>query len=247
MNTTPSKLKRVVFIEMMGVPGSYDASVYDDFEDKDNEGQWFVKRFAHVPGIALSTCNVCTGETLPQAGEVDGLVLAGSYNSVHDNTPWQQAVRNWLAVMRSHKIPILAICGSHQLIAHDHGSDVIPVKGGPFAGTFPVKLTDAGNLSPLMNGIADGDCFQYANSENVIGVPQSAELLASSSKVPVAALDFGNHCYSTQFHPEGSKETLSIIWQYKNPEYMRNYHNNEKGDLLVENFLGLVVNLKMGT
>ena len=29
--------KHVVFVEMMGVPGSYDASVYDHFEDKDKE------------------------------------------------------------------------------------------------------------------------------------------------------------------------------------------------------------------
>ena len=33
--------KRVIFIEMMGVPGSYDASVYDHFDDKDDEGAWF--------------------------------------------------------------------------------------------------------------------------------------------------------------------------------------------------------------
>ena len=30
---------------MMGVPGSYDASVYDHFEDTDKEGLWFVKRY----------------------------------------------------------------------------------------------------------------------------------------------------------------------------------------------------------
>ncbi len=33
------KTGRIIFIEMMGVPGSYDASVYDHFEDKDQEGE----------------------------------------------------------------------------------------------------------------------------------------------------------------------------------------------------------------
>ena len=228
---------------MMGVPGSYDASVYDHFEDKDKEGRWFVKRYCHVPGISIGTCNVCTGEPLPQATEVDGLVLAGSYNSVHDHTHWQQQVLAWLPVMRKSKIPILAICGSHQLIAHSEGADVIPVEGGPFAGTFPIQLTQAGEASPVMRSISDNDCFQYANSEQVVGIPDGSTLLASSSKVPVAALDFGNHCYSTQFHPEGSSETLGTIWRYTRPELMLNYHSREKGDQLVENFLRIVVGI----
>ena len=228
---------------MMGVPGSYDASVYDHFEDKDKEGLWFVKRYSHIPGISIDTRNVCSGETLPQPAEVDGLVLAGSYNSVHDHTQWQQDVRAWLVVMRQNKIPILAVCGSHQLIAHSQGADVIPVKDGPFAGTFPIQLTDAGKSSPIMHSIFDNDCFQYANSEHVASLPDGSILLASSSKVPIAALDFGDHCYSTQFHPEGSQETLGTVWRFSRPELMHNYHAREKGDQLVENFLRLVVEL----
>ena len=228
---------------MMGVPGSYDASVYDHFEDKDLEGLWFVKRYAHVPGITIQTCNVCFGETLPTAEEVDGLVLAGSYNSVHDHTDWQRQMREWLPVMREHRVPILGICGSHQLLAHIDGARVGKVNGGPFAGTFPLQLTEAGKASPLMHDIFDDDSFHYANSEHVLDVPDGSTLLGSSSKVPVAALDFGDHCYSTQFHPEGTDETLGTIWRYKAPELMERYHSRDKGDRLVENFLILARDL----
>lgn len=231
------KPARIVFIEMMGVPGSYDASVYDHFEDKDQEGLWFVKNYAHVSGIEIFTCNVCLGETLPSADAIDGIVLAGSYNSVHDHTDWQQTMRAWLPTMRAAKIPILGICGSHQLIAHAAGAGVTKVEGGPFAGTFPVTLTAAGRESPLMRGITDEDCFHYANSEHVTEVPDESTLLASSSKVPVAALDFGDHVYTTQFHPEATDQTLGCIWQFKAPELMQNYHTREKGTRLVENFL----------
>ena len=243
MNSGSCKPARIFFIAMMGEPGSYDASVYDHFEDKDDEGQWFVKRYSHLPGITISTCNVCLGETLPQPSEVDGLVLAGSYNSVHDHTDWQQVVRAWIPVMRQHKIPILGICGSHQLIAHIEGADVARLNEGPFAGTFPIRLTVAGRASPVMHAIANEDCFHYANSEQVTNVPAGAALLASSSKVPVAALDFGNHCYTTQFHPEATEESLGTIWRHKAPELVLNYHIREKGDQLVENFLGLVTEL----
>jgi GMP synthase (glutamine-hydrolysing) len=232
---------RIFFIEMMGVPGSFDASVYDHLPEREDEGLWFVKRYRHVSGISIETRNVCIGEALPDVNEVDGLVLAGTYNSVHDHTDWQRLVRAWIPLMRAQRIPILGICGSHQMIAHCEGADVEALADGPFAGTFPIQLTVAGKSSPLMHGIEDEDCFQYANSEHVVAVPAGATLLASSSRVPVAALDYGDHCYTTQFHPEGSDLTLGPIWQHKAPDLMRNYHDLEKGDQLVENFLRMVV------
>ena len=236
-------MKRIRFIEMMGEPGSYDARVYDHFEDRDQEGRWFSKRFGNLPGIEVSATNICVGESLPAAREVDGLVLAGSYNSVHDNTSWQQQVRNWLPQMTAAGVPVLAICGSHQLLAHMHGCRVEPVPTKPYAGTFPVQLSQAANGHPLFEGIADGAGFQFANTEHVPDVPGIATLLASSGRVPVAALDYGNHCYSTQFHPEGTDQTLSTVWRFKAPEKMRNYRPEDNGRRLVTNFLKLVVAL----
>lgn len=236
-----NKTRRIVFVEMMGLPGSYDASVYQHFEDKDQEGLWFVKRFGHISGISIDTCNICIDEPLPGPGDVDGIVLAGSYNSVHDHTDWQGTLLEWLPEVRRNKIPILAVCGSHQLMAFSQGADVVAVEGGPFAGTFPIRLTEAGKSSPIMRSIADKACFQYANSEHVIAIPDGSTLLASSSKIPVAALDYGDFCYSTQFHPEGSHETLGTVWRYSRPELMQNYHDREQGDQLVANFLQIVL------
>jgi len=149
-------------------------------------------------------------------------------------------MRAWLPEMRQQKKPILGVCGSHQLLAHNAGADVRRLKGGPFAGTFPVNLTAAGKSSPLLRGIDDEDCFHYANGEHVVGVPEGTTLLASSTRVPVAALDYGDHCYSTQFHPEGSDHTLGTVWRYKAPELMNNYHEDDRGDRLVENFFEIV-------
>lgn len=242
--TAPSTLmvKRVLFIELMGKPGSYDKSVYDHLEDKDDEGVWFQKRFGHVRGISIGRCNPCIGQALPTPDQVDGLVLAGSYNSVHDHTEWQEKVRAWLPGIREAGIPTLAVCGSHQLVSHFYGSEVEKIGGGPCAATTPVQMTAAGRASPLFDGIADGAAFQYGNKEHVLNVPKGSELLASSSRVPVAALDFGKHFYTTQFHPEGTYETIRTVWRFSAPRYMQNYWPEENGRRLVENFLGLVVN-----
>ena len=152
-------------------------------------------------------------------------------------------MRAWLPGVIDARIPLLGICGSHQLIAQMAGAAVERVEGGPYAGTFPMSLTDAGRASPLLTGIADGDGFHYANGEHVVEIPPGATLLGSSSKVPVAALDYGGHCYTTQFHPEATEETLGTIWRYKAPKLMRRYHPHDLGDRLVENFLLLVRDL----
>ena len=46
---------RIFFIEMMGVPGSFDASVYNHLDDKEDEGAWFVKRFGQQAGVSIQT------------------------------------------------------------------------------------------------------------------------------------------------------------------------------------------------
>ncbi len=69
--------------------------------------------------------------------------------------------------------------------------------------------------------------------------------MASSGRVPVTALDFGDHCYSTQFHPEGTNETLGTVWLYKKPELMKNYFSEENGRHVVDNFLHLVFHLQV--
>lgn len=224
----------------MGVPGSYDASVYDDLEDNDQEGRWFVRKYGGLPDISIQTRNVCTGEALPGPDETDAVVLAGSYNSVHDHTFWQQAVLAWFPVIRESRIPVLGICGSHQLLGCYFGAEVRRLGQGPYAGTFSTSLTEAGRASPLMKGIADGDHFHYANAEHVTEVPPAGVLLAHSGKVPVAALDFGGHWYSTQFHPESTVQSLGTIWRNTRPELCRNYFDTHAGNRLVKNFFRIV-------
>jgi len=225
---------------MMGEAGSYDPSVYDHFEFKDREGQWFIQRFSNIADVEFQTCNVCVGEALPDAAAIDGAVLAGSYHSVHDDRPWQRELLAWLPQVRKRRVPVLGICGSHQLLSHSLGAPVEPVPDAPYAGTFAVGLTAAGRASPLMDSVPDESPFQFANTEHVTEVPPGSTLLATSGPVGVAALDFGDHCYTTQFHPEGTHETLSAGWRVTRPELIARYVPETSGYQLVTNFLNIV-------
>jgi len=50
-------------------------------------------------------------------------------------------------------------------------------------------------------------------------------------------------CAGGKLQFEATEETLGTIWQHKAPELKRNYPPRDKGDQLVENFLGLVKDL----
>lgn len=225
---------------MLGEQGSYDATVYEHYDDKDDEGSWFKTRFGGIDGFVLETCNISHDDPLPDLAGLDGIILGGSHNSVHDNTEWQHRLRDWLPKLRRKNIPTLAICGSHQLLSQANGSSVERLADGPYAGTLPIKMTPEGQVSEIMQSIPDNACFQFGNSQHVAYVPRDAVLLASSGRNPVAILDFGDHCYSTQFHPECTHDRISTIWQIKNPNLIGNYFAEENGYRLVANFFDIV-------
>jgi GMP synthase-like glutamine amidotransferase len=240
MTPQGNRKPRIFFIEMLGEPGTYDASVYDSLPDRDQEGVWFQKRYAHLSDVTIDVRSLPRGESLPAADQADGYVLGGSYNSVHDDYPWQRAVLSWLPSVRAQCAPLLAICGAHQLLGKHYGASVVEVDDAPCAGTLPVTLSGAGVQSPLLAAISTETRFHFGNDEQIDAVPEAATLLASSERVPVAALDYGGHWYSTQFHPEASAESLGISWARSAPELCDVYDDADAGDRLIENFFGIV-------
>jgi GMP synthase-like glutamine amidotransferase len=105
---------------------------------------------------------------------------------------------------------------------------------------LPASLTAAGMESLLPNSAALEPRFHFGNEEQVASVPHPASLLATSDRVSVAALAYGNHWYSTQFHPEGSAETMGISWAHSRPTLYDAYDDSDAGDQVIENFVDIV-------
>ena len=236
----PDTTLLISFIEMLCEPGNYDASVYDSFIDTDQEGLWFKRRYNYLSDVRFVIRSLPRGDSLPDPSEADGFILGGSYNSVHDDYPWQRAVLSWLPAVRQRCLPLFAICGAHQLLGKHYGAPVTRVDNAPCAGTLPVSLTAAGMESPLLKSVAPEPRFHFGNEEQVANVPRAASLLVTSDRVPVAALAYGDHWYSTQFHPEASAETMSISWAHSKPALCHAYDNSDAGNQVIENFVDIV-------
>ncbi len=230
---------RLCFLSIIGEPGSYDASVYDHLPGGDDEGVWFHRAFGHLPGLRLETRCLSRGDPPPEPAAADLFVLGGSYNSVHDDYPWQRSLLEWFPYLRDAGKPLLAICGGHQLLCRFFEAPVVDVDSPPCAGTLATRVTGAGEGSPLFGGLGSVARFHFANYEHVPTVPRGATLIAATDSVPVAALDFGRSWFSTQFHPEATVETMSASWARTRPELCGRYDSGDSGRRLIENFIAL--------
>ena len=233
-------MKRVLFVSMIGQPGRYDATVYDDLPGGDDEIHWVflqLRDLGLADRIDYRGVFVCRGEALPDPDEADAVILGGSYHSVHDDLHWQHATRAWLKGYRETGRPLLGICGGHQMISEIDGAPVEPVPSGVLAGTQPITLTGEGNNHFLFRGYGPAPEFHFANEEYVAAAPNGASVLATRDELPCAALDHGGGWYSTQFHPEATAAGMALSWRPTHPEYADHYRPLPDGNLLLKNFL----------
>lgn len=233
-------MKRVLFVSMIGQPGRYDSSIYDELPGGDNEVHWVflqLRDLALADKVEFHGVFVCRGEALPAADEADAVILGGSYHSVHDDLDWQHATRDWLREYRSVGGPLFGICGGHQMISEIEGAPVETIASGQMAGTMPITLTDAGRAHFLFAGYDPEPEFHFANEEHVAVPPAGATILATRPELPCAALDHGGNWFSTQFHPEATAESMITSWRPTHPEFVKNYRPLPNGSLLLKNFL----------
>lgn len=227
---------RLGFISILGEPGSYCPSVYDDIGG-DNECYWFKSEFSNLAGIGITCSRVSHGEPIPDPGDADCYILGGSYNSIHDDYSWQRALYVWFDQLLAVNKPLLAICGGHQLVGAYSGADIVHLEAPPVAGTQSVELTQQGHECVLFDNIARPARFHFANSEHVLTQPAGSTLLATHPRIPNAALSYGSNWFSTQFHPEATESTISRCWRKTHPELTQRYSNNHAGRRVIENFL----------
>lgn len=239
MNRPP----KLLFVSMLGEPGKYRASLFDEIEGGDDEVFWFKSMMAHegfAPSLTIDGIFHARGEALPPqdnpATRYDAVIVGGSFHSVHDDLPWQRSLWQWMQRLRDASMPVFGICGAHQLISLKDGGHVDGVPNAPRHQTETIKLTEAGKQHPLFDGVTDLR-FHFGNSERVAEAPPGATILAQSMDMPVMALDHGGGWVSVQFHPELSAKTIGASWADTRPEFVNLYDATPEAPRLFANFL----------
>jgi GMP synthase-like glutamine amidotransferase len=194
--------------------------------------------------------------------EPDAIVMSGTYSDFDYYNPAHLAA--FSKFIHKTKIPVLAICGSHQLVGQAFGAPLKTLdeleldqkrvdRVLEYQYRF-IKIVD--REDPIFNGIDDGirgiwqdytvqdDILRVWQNHGVqvIGVPAGFKLLATSylckNQMMVKHSD-GQMIYCVQFHLEKSFEDWS-----KNPTRWEHPNESRDGRILFENFLKLALEHK---
>lgn len=141
-------------------------------------------------------------QTLPDVGEVGGLVLLGGGMNVDavDRHPWLADVRDLSRASVDAGLPVLGVCLGAQVLARAAGATVVPSAVREI-GFLPVSITDAGRSDPVLSALAPAaTVFQF--HEDRCELPAGADLLATGVDVEVQAFRVGERAYGVQFHFE---------------------------------------------
>ena len=187
------------------------------------------------------------------------IVMSGTYADFDYYQP--KHLEAFGEFIRETKIPVLAICGSHQLVAQSFGSKLVTLDDLPLAEKRAdrineyqyrfVKIIDTSD--PIFAGNNDersGVWQDYTKEDDILrvwqnhgvqveGVPDGFKLLATSylckNQMMVKNTE-GQLIYTVQFHLEKSFEDWS-----KNPTRWEHPNESRDGRILFENFLQLAL------
>ena len=155
------------------------ATRHGDFED------WFMARMDRS-AAHIHTVSPFSGESLPQAATLAGIIITGSHDMVTDKHTWSEKTAHWVKQAVEADIPLLGVCYGHQLLAHAMGGVVGDNPDGKAFGTVAIRLNQRGRQDTLFEGSPETFAAHVCHSQSVLQLPVGATLLASSGRGPGA-------------------------------------------------------------
>ena len=152
-------------------------------------------------------------DALPPDPDVyQGWVLTGSVASVHDDAPWMRRLGALVRHLHHRQVPLVGLCFGHQMVAHALGGQVGASPGGWRIGTAPTHYHPAACAAlPWMQPAQASITLFAAHQEQVLQPPPGAKVLGGDDFAPSAALRIGQHIFTTQYHPELSRDFMLAL------------------------------------
>ena len=147
--------------------------------------------------------------------DCDAWLITGSKYGVYDQVPWIDPLKTFLRQARDAHIPMIGVCFGHQSIAEAFGGRAAKSDKGWGCGVH--DYTVLRKPSWLTMG---GESFSMhaMHQDQVVSLPEDAEVLASSPFCENAMVAYGNpespYAISIQPHPEftrGFAEALVVF------------------------------------
>lgn len=136
--------------------------------------------------------------------ECDAYVITGSKKSVYDDDPWIAALKEYTCELHQEEKKLVGLCFGHQLVAEALGGKTLGADVG-----WCVGIHESEVIQPQWFMSDDElDRFQLivSHKDQVVKLPEGAQLLASAEQCPNSMYCVGDHILTMQGHPEFTRE-----------------------------------------
>jgi len=159
------------------------------------------ERFIGVSGRNFEFESFCVieGEMPASINVCDGWLITGSRHGVYDNLDWMFPLQDFIRELASTEIPLIGVCFGHQIIAQALGGEVVKSDKGWGVGLHRYRIDQT--HSWMGNGSQQIGIYAF-HQDQVVKLPDSAQVFSSSDFCPFAGLSYGNSIISLQAHPE---------------------------------------------
>ncbi len=150
-------------------------------------------------GIELVRYDLDEGRFPDSVNECDGWLCSPSRMSTYDPVPWLADAEQLLRDIVATEAPYVGICFGHQLLAQALGGSVEKSPDGWGVG---VRDYDVVQHRPWMDPLVDRFSLIGSHQDQVMQLPDGAELLFSSDYCPNGGFAIGERAWTIQVHPE---------------------------------------------
>ncbi|MEO1078995.1 MAG: GMP synthase [Pseudomonadota bacterium] len=164
------------------------------------------------PELEFAVYDVMLGEYPEQVDDVDAYLITGSKFSVYEDLDWIRRLLDFLRELHARRKKIVGICFGHQAVAQALGGETRKADEGWGVGLHRHRFA----IRPDWLDNADDEfAVLVSHQDQVVELPEDAEVLAGSSFCPNAVFQLGDHVLTFQGHPEFVNDYSRAIIEYR--------------------------------
>lgn len=161
------------------------------------------------PDIEVVRFDAHRGELPVSVDECDAWLIPGARHSVYDDIDWLTDLKGFVATLLELQKPLIGICFGHQLIGSMLGAPVAKAEVGWQIGARDYRLASRPEGEAES---ARSFTVVASHQDQVLELPEGAELFASADGCPIAGFTMGNYVFCVQGHPEFSSELARSLY-----------------------------------
>ena len=167
---------------------------------------------AEDPELEFHSYAVRNGEFPRAIDDNDAYLITGSRHGAYEELPWIGQLARLVCEIEKQRKPLVGICFGHQLIARALGGVVEKSAQGWGVGVHTASLLAP---APWIEEQRGDFSLVVSHQDQVLQLPEHAELIAGSRFCPVAMFRIADHVFAMKAHPEFSREYSRALMELR--------------------------------